>query len=68
VLGHEVGVLAQTIARTFDLDDDGVVKKPVQEGRGDDGVTERRGIVYPDSARIRRPPLPNGAIRILPNG
>ena len=22
----------------------------------------------PDSARIRRPPLPNGAIRILPNG
>ena len=25
-------------------------------------------IVYPDSARIRRPPLPNGAIRILPNG
>jgi hypothetical protein len=24
--------------------------------------------VYPDSARIRRPPLPNGAIRILPNG
>ena len=25
-------------------------------------------LVYPDSARIRRPPLPNGAIRILPNG
>ena len=24
--------------------------------------------VYSDSARIRRPPLPNGAIRILPNG
>jgi formylglycine-generating enzyme required for sulfatase activity len=24
--------------------------------------------VYPDSARIRRPPLPNGANRILPNG
>ena len=24
--------------------------------------------IYPDSARIRRPPLPNGAIRILPNG
>ena len=24
--------------------------------------------LYPDSARIRRPPLPNGAIRILPNG
>lgn len=40
MLGHEIGVLAQTIARTFDLDDDGVVKKPVQEGRGDDGVTK----------------------------
>ena len=24
--------------------------------------------LYPDFARIRRPPLPNGAIRILPNG
>jgi len=24
--------------------------------------------VYPDSRRIRRTPLPNGAIRILPNG
>ena len=24
--------------------------------------------LYFDSARIRRPPLPNGAIRILPNG
>jgi two-component sensor histidine kinase len=24
--------------------------------------------LYPDSPRIRRPPLPNGAIRILPNG
>ena len=27
-----------------------------------------QAVVYPDSARIRRPPLPNGAIRILPNG
>ena len=27
------------------------------------------GVTYtPNSARIRRPPLPNGAIRILPNG
>jgi DNA polymerase-1 len=25
-------------------------------------------ILYPDSARIRRPPLPNGANRILPTG
>ncbi len=25
-------------------------------------------VVYPDSRRIRRTPLPNGSIRILPNG
>ena len=34
-------------------------------------LLRRLGVVpalYPDSARIRRPPLPNGAIRILPNG
>ena len=31
-------------------------------------VPARLIVVYPDSARIRRPPLPNGAIRILPNG
>ncbi len=24
--------------------------------------------IYPDSRRIRRTPLPNGSIRILPNG
>ena len=40
MLGHEVGVLTQTIARALDLDDDGVVKEPVQEGRGHDGITE----------------------------
>ena len=38
--GQEVGVLAQPIARAFDLDDDGVVKKPVEEGGGDDGIAE----------------------------
>ena len=31
-------MLTQAIARAFDLDDDGVVKEPVQEGRGDDGI------------------------------
>ena len=33
-------MLAQAIARALDLDDDGVVKEPVQEGRGHDGITE----------------------------
>jgi len=41
VLRHEVGVLAQTIARTLDLDDDRVVKEPVQEGGGDDGIAKK---------------------------
>ena len=44
MLGHEVGVSTQAIARAFDLDDDGVVKEPVQEGRGDDGITKNRPI------------------------
>jgi hypothetical protein len=43
-------VLAQTVARTFDLDDDRVVKKPVQEGRGHDGITE-------DLAPFRKPAI-----------
>ena len=40
MLRHEFGVLAQAIARAFDLHDDGVVQQPVQKGRGDDGVAE----------------------------
>ena len=39
----------QAIARAFDLDDDGVVKEPVQEGRGDDGITK----TSPHSAKPR---------------
>jgi len=41
---------------------DSLVKKVSKVG------VRNRIEVYPDSARIRRPPLPNGAIRILPNG
>ena len=40
MLGHEVGVLTKTIARAFDLDDDGVVQEAVEERRGDDGIAE----------------------------
>ena len=32
-------MLAQAIARPFDLHHDGVVKQSVEEGGGDDGVT-----------------------------
>ena len=47
MLGHEVGVLAQPIARSFDLDDDGMVEQAVEQGRGDDGIAE-------DARPIRR--------------
>ena len=40
MLGHEIAVLAEPIARSFDLDDDGMVQKSVEESRGDDGVAE----------------------------
>lgn len=29
-VGHEIGVLAQPVARALDLDDDGVVEQPVE--------------------------------------
>ena len=35
-------MLAQPITRSFDLDDDGVVKQSVEEGRRDDGIAEYR--------------------------
>ncbi len=40
MLGDEVRVAAQPVAGTLDLDDDGVVKKPIQEGGCDDGIAE----------------------------
>ena len=41
---------------------------PQLKHRGIHAQNLKFGIVYPDSARIRRSSLPNGAIRILPNG
>ena len=40
MLGNEIGVLAQTIAGAFDLDDDGVVEQPIEERGGDDEIAE----------------------------
>jgi hypothetical protein len=40
VLGDEVCVGAQAVAGALDLDDDGVMQQPVQQRRGNDGVTE----------------------------
>jgi hypothetical protein len=40
VLGHQFGMLAQPVARTLDLHDDGVVKEPVEQCGGDDRIAE----------------------------
>ena len=40
MLGDEIGVLAQAIARSFDLDHHGVVQEPIEKGGGDDRIAE----------------------------
>ena len=40
VFGDERGVLAHAVARTFDLDHDGMVQQPVEQCGGDDGIAE----------------------------
>ncbi len=40
MLGHEIGMLTQTVARPLDLDDHGVVQQTVEQCRGHDGVAE----------------------------
>ena len=39
-LYQQVGVLAQPIAGTFDLYDDRMVKQPIKQRSGDDGITK----------------------------
>ena len=41
MLWKQVGVLAHAVAGALDLDDDGMVKQAVQQGRGNHGVAER---------------------------
>jgi hypothetical protein len=40
IFRYEVGVLAKPVARAFDLDDDGVVKEPIEQGGGDGMIAE----------------------------
>ncbi len=40
MLGYEIGVPAQAVARPLDLHDQGMVQQPVQQGRGHDGIAE----------------------------
>lgn len=41
MLRNEIGMLSQTIAGAFDLDDDGMVQQAIEQRRGDDRITER---------------------------
>ena len=54
VLGDEVGMGAQTVAGSNDLDDDGVVEEAIEQCPGDDGIAEdlapskaRRPLTHP---------------------
>ena len=40
MLGHQLGMLAEPIARALDLNDDGVVEQAVEKGGGDDWITK----------------------------
>ena len=37
-------MLAHPVAGALDLNDDGVVQKPIQQGCGDHGITEHFGL------------------------
>ncbi len=38
MLRNEICVLAEAVARTFDLNDAGVVREPIGQRGGDDGI------------------------------
>lgn len=40
MFGQQIGVFAQAIARAFDLEDDRVVQKPIEQRCGDDGIAK----------------------------
>ena len=40
IFRDQVGVLAQPVTGTLDVDDDGMVKQPIEERGGDDGMAE----------------------------
>src|SRR6476619_5692931 len=67
VLGDEVGVLAEPVARALDLDDHGVVEQTVEQDSRADGVAEdvapfQRFLLAPRS-RGRRAPGSAGEVR-----
>ena len=40
IFWDQIGVLTQALARTLNVEDDGVVKEAVEQGSGDDGMSE----------------------------
>jgi hypothetical protein len=44
VLWHEIGMLAQAVTRSLDLDDHGVVEETIEERGGDNWVAEHRRV------------------------
>ena len=40
MVGHKICVLTEPITRTLDLNDDGMVKQPIEECGGDNGIAE----------------------------
>ena len=44
MLGHQIRVLAQAVARALDLHDDRVMQEAVEQGGGDHGIAEYCGL------------------------
>ena len=51
MVGHKIGVLTEPITRTLDLNDDGVVKQPIEECGGDNGIAEDLAPFYEAAVR-----------------
>ena len=57
MLGHQVGVLAQAVAGSLDLDDHGMVEQTVEQRGGDDRAAEDVAPFSADSG-ASRPSVP----------
>ncbi|MCZ8148892.1 MAG: hypothetical protein O9325_13740 [Roseomonas sp.] len=60
MLRQQIGVLAQPVAGTLDLHDDGVMEQAVQQRRGDNGVAENL------MGEMLNPPLTNETLQLPP--
>ena len=44
MLGHQIGMLAQSVTGAVDLDNDGVVEQPIEQRGGDNGIAEHGAV------------------------